>query len=350
MKEQWNEKKRLALVNVIYLATIVLINAAGLLPTGWLRGSAVLQILYSQLLLALPSAYYLWKTKTPYREAVCLHKMKISNVLLTVLFCLLIQPLLTLINGLSMVFSVNTTSSFMLELTEQVPWYLGLCVTALVPAILEESIYRGIFYQEYRKINPWKAAVFSGLLFGLVHGNLNQFCYAFVMGVIFALLLEATGSILSTMIVHFMINAGSVLTLYLLPKAYEMLQQMHQLALQQGQTEVANTLAYAMGSDFSMDASEWLHSVMSAGTGELTLGAVLATYAPQAVLFSVLAFLVLRKIARRSGNWEKLCGMVRGEGSRQESFLTIPMMLALAIGVVILFMYETMMRIPGALG
>jgi len=89
---------------------------------------------------------------------------------------------------------------------------------AVIPAILEETVYRGVFFNEFRKMNPRKGVVLSGLLFGLMHMNFNQFIYAFVMGMIFALLVEVTDSIISSMIVHFTINGSSVILMYLLPK------------------------------------------------------------------------------------------------------------------------------------
>jgi membrane protease YdiL (CAAX protease family) len=106
----------------------------------------------------------------------------------------------------------------MSEIALENPFLLSLFCIAIIPAIFEESVYRGIFYQEYRKINPFGAIFFSALLFGLLHGNLNQFTYAFVMGVIMALIIEATDSILATMIIHFIINGMSVTLLYALPK------------------------------------------------------------------------------------------------------------------------------------
>ena len=49
----------------------------------------------------------------------------------------------------------------------------------------------------------------NALAFGLMHMNFNQFCYAFVLGIAFGILLEATGSIFATMTAHFVINGWS---------------------------------------------------------------------------------------------------------------------------------------------
>mgnify|MGYP002508145038 CR=1 FL=1 len=46
--------------------------------------------------------------------------------------------------------------------------------------------------------------------------NFNQAAYAFVIGVLVVLLIEATGSIWSSIIVHIVINSQQVLMLYML--------------------------------------------------------------------------------------------------------------------------------------
>ena len=58
-----------------------------------------------------------------------------------------------------------------------------------------------------------------------MHMNLNQACYAFVIGIAFALLVEATGSIFSSILCHFVFNAQSVCIMYManyfMPQIYE---------------------------------------------------------------------------------------------------------------------------------
>ena len=49
-------------------------------------------------------------------------------------------------------------------------------------------------------------------MFGLFHGNLNQFAYAFILGVIFGFVYVKTGTIRYTILLHMIINfMGSVL-------------------------------------------------------------------------------------------------------------------------------------------
>ena len=52
-------------------------------------------------------------------------------------------------------------------------------------------------------------------MFGLAHGNLNQFMYAFAVGIFLAYLVEASGSVYASMLAHSLINGTTVLLMYL---------------------------------------------------------------------------------------------------------------------------------------
>ena len=86
-------------------------------------------------------------------------------------------------------------------------WLLvNILLLAVLPAIFEELIFRGIIFNGLRKKGLWFATLVSALSFSLMHLSVWQFVYPFVVGVILALLLEKTGSIVYGMIVHFCNN------------------------------------------------------------------------------------------------------------------------------------------------
>ena len=61
------------------------------------------------------------------------------------------------------------------------------------------------------------AVVLSGLMFGLFHGNLNQFAYAFLLGMFLAFLYVKTGELKVTIGLHMCINfMGAVVSVLLL--------------------------------------------------------------------------------------------------------------------------------------
>ncbi|MGN1149023.1 MAG: lysostaphin resistance A-like protein [Lachnospiraceae bacterium] len=145
-------------------------------------------------------------------------KMHVSTALMTVLFAFMAMPAATLTNIISMFFvenEVNLMSGSMLEAGFPL---MFLCVAVYAP-LSEELVFRGALFQGYRQsASPLKAILISSLLFGLMHLNFNQAGYAFVLGVIMALLVEATGSIWSSFILHMTVNARSVVLLFLTDK------------------------------------------------------------------------------------------------------------------------------------
>lgn len=352
------KKSRIPVVNRVFLVSMLISVAVAFLPLDFLNKQPALQLVFSQVILVLPSVVYMMTQRLPYAETVRFKKMRISDMALCILFGILVQPMLTLLNALSMVFSTNTTSTFMMELTDGIPFLGALFLMAILPAVFEESVYRGVFYNEYSKLNPWRAAVLSGFLFGLMHGNLNQFCYAAFMGILFALLIEATGSILSTMLVHFWTNAGSVVIMYLYPKLYEVMKSFYNMYKEYGNEEMAGTLEVFFG-DMTLPSSEWMQQMLEA-SAELTLSVpeVLFMYAPQAIIMAIPAFFVYRCIARRNGNWDRICGIFKKQGTKvdeenivipevepKQNMITVPLVVAIVLGIAFMIFYEIVVRL-----
>lgn len=88
-------------------------------------------------------------------------------------------------------------------------WYvLSIIVLALLPAIFEELIFRGIILNGLVKRLGEVGAIFmSALLFSLMHASLQQLLYTFILGIILGWIATRTGSTFSSMIVHFLNNA-----------------------------------------------------------------------------------------------------------------------------------------------
>ena len=69
--------------------------------------------------------------------------------------------------------------------------------------ICEELVLRGLVYMRMRQyLNVNLAIIFSALLFALIHGNMIQGIYAFILGVIFAWFYEKYGSIMAPVLMH----------------------------------------------------------------------------------------------------------------------------------------------------
>ena len=78
--------------------------------------------------------------------------------------------------------------------------------------VFEELVFRKVLVDRVLPYGEWPAILFSGLTFGLFHGNLTQFFYAFLLGMILAFVYVRTGNILHTIGIHACINfLGGVL-------------------------------------------------------------------------------------------------------------------------------------------
>lgn len=87
-----------------------------------------------------------------------------------------------------------------------------ILVTSIAAPLVEELLFRGIVYKRLRTImNITPAMIISAALFGLVHGNMVQFIYAFLIGLIFAFVYEKFKTIWAPIILHASANLLSVI-------------------------------------------------------------------------------------------------------------------------------------------
>lgn len=86
---------------------------------------------------------------------------------------------------------------------DKIIYVVGL---ALIPAIFEELLFRKAILNYSKKFGNVFAVLFSAILFGLIHMNLNQGIFAFLMGLIFAVIAVKTSSIKLTVLLHFLNN------------------------------------------------------------------------------------------------------------------------------------------------
>lgn len=83
---------------------------------------------------------------------------------------------------------------------------------ALVPAICEETLYRGYVMRAFQKSwGVWAAIIISGLFFGLYHLQLSNLLPLATLGMLFAYVTWASESIYPAIVAHLVNNGGSVL-------------------------------------------------------------------------------------------------------------------------------------------
>lgn len=100
------------------------------------------------------------------------------------------------------------------DITSPLMLVVGIIFMALVPAILEEAIFRGAILQGLKRYGKWVAIFGTSALFVLVHGNLQQVIYPFVISIILCNVALKTNSVFSAMLVHFVSNATTLILSY----------------------------------------------------------------------------------------------------------------------------------------
>ena len=282
----------------------------------------ILNLSLGEILLFIPMAVYLllWKLSTgrkvvaegeetvqpqTLRERLHYNKVKPSTILYALIFTWLSMPLTTLINAISMLFVENTVMELSGEILE-VAFPLMLFLMAVVPAFCEETLFRGVVYGGYRKHgDKFTAVLLSGFLFGIMHMNLNQAMYAFAIGVLLALLFEATDSIFPTMLFHFVYNAQSCCLMYLVEE-------------------------FMPG--YYLDPANFEAATATGG-----LYVMIAVYIILAAIFTPLAICMLYKIAKNENRVEQLKETLPGKKEGKVRIVTVPFVIAtvLAVGVIV---------------
>ena len=286
-------------VNRLFLAVVV-IYIVGSLGFGILFSQIpafaklpiYVSLLVAQSLIFLPCFIYCkWKIGR-IRDLIPYRKINFVTIILIVICTYLMYPLIVVLNAISMLFSNSGTAS-VAELMQGQNLILNLLFMAVLPACVEEFLFRGVLFQTYRKSKMLPAIFLSSFMFGCMHMNLNQFIYAFALGVYLAFLVEATGSIFSSMLAHFTLNATSAVMSYFLPVIYEKL---------------------------GLDATDQLQQIQPGG-----YASTIATTAAAVGLYIA--------ICKINGRWGYVKGMFR-QGDR-ERIITIP----LVLGVLIAFAF-----------
>lgn len=210
-----NSKK----ANWIFLITIVLyITASYVIVFAFpqVAESARANILLAEAVILLPVLITALLSGEKLPQFLGFHKMKISSLFMILLFTILTQPAITLPNLISQIWVENTAVEMMSGFFAGNQSFLGLFFPmAVLAPLCEEMTCRGAYYGSYKRSGRnLGAALLSAAVFAVIHLNFNQAGYAFVMGILAVLLVEATGSLWSSVLYHGLINGSQVILMY----------------------------------------------------------------------------------------------------------------------------------------
>lgn len=115
----------------------------------------------------------------------------------------------------------SAVENVVLEAVGDTNLLLNLVTVALIAPAMEELVFRKLIVDRTVKYGQATAVLTSALMFGLFHGNLNQFVYAFALGLFFAFIYVKTGRIRYTICIHMIINMMGGVALPALMKAID---------------------------------------------------------------------------------------------------------------------------------
>lgn len=275
---------------------------------GNVRIGLVASNVFSEAAAFLPAAIVVLFSGESLWEAMNFKKIRFSSALLTVLFVILLYPSVTLISATSMFFVENTIAEISPTIVSLPMWEMLLFIGILGP-LTEEIVFRGFMLGSYRKSGRILGSmVLSSVIFGIIHLNFSQFLYGAFMGFMFAMLFEATGSILSTFLAHGLFNSYEVLLMYSV-------------------------------SD-SLENSDRLSADM---LGQGGLGVYLAGLAAIGILCLIFAFLVVKLIAGLEGRQTPFNAIRNGQ-KQGYKLVTLPAAGAFVLAVVFMVGVEFISR------
>lgn len=273
------------LLMIMELPVALVINEVqGMFPV---EKEILISVLITQGYLLLAALIYLLIRRKSFTGDLHVRSYKLASFFLSLLVLLCASPMANCLNVISQFFTVNRTSEAIFDITESVPAWLALLIVGCLPGFIEETIYRGIMYSAFRRYSILVGIIISSLSFGLMHLNFNQMIYAIYLGSIFAFLVEATGSLASSMILHMLFNVCNTIYLYLLPLLFSKLSE--------------------LGIE---DSSLNIEDLVSRTPTNAELMSALMFFAPLAVVGLILTVLLISKIADINGRkvtWKSLC-------------------------------------------
>lgn len=289
-----NSKKANRLFLAITVFHFVVVYAMMYLPEAGMN--IAVNLVCSELILLLPALLFLVTSGGRRNDTLGFHRMRPATWGMVILFTFLTMPLTTLVNAISMLFVDNVVMEISGDVVDM-PFFLMFFLMAVYGPFCEEITFRGLMFNGYKKRGSlFGAVILSALTFGLMHMNFNQIPYAFVIGILLALLVEVTGSIWSSLLYHFIFNAQSVCLLYL---SSNLLPQ--EMAGSEAVLDNRDAMLYMIGS-----------------------------YAILAAFATTLAVAVLVWIARHEGREDRLRGIWQKRREKKERMVTLPLLAAVA--------------------
>ena len=218
VSEQKTEKKKSFNISltpgVLVLSTYAFLLITKLLDIAFInRENEYYSVVILQLMIfMLPGAIWCKWNGDNYVKGLRLRLPRLSSLLLIFSAAILMISggllLSTVFGGLeSLSNNFSLYDTFISKTDGSIPSSLYLFVAyALLPAICEEFVFRGILCYEYENGGVMRAVLFSSAFFALLHFNPVNILTYLLSGVVLSLVLYASRSLIGAMLAHFLYN------------------------------------------------------------------------------------------------------------------------------------------------
>ena len=169
---------------------------------------------------ALPCTVFMFINSAGPSEVFKRKKLTLAAGLTCVAAGISAQPVASLINVPVLMFldSRGLMSAAVIDAPDSVKSLLiGILVVALLPAIFEEVLMRGIVLYSMERDGYRFTMFVSAFLFALLHNSLSNFAGVFFLGVVLCYIVWTTQSLLAGIITHFSFNATAMLLSFTAP-------------------------------------------------------------------------------------------------------------------------------------
>lgn len=164
------------------------------------------------------------KKKMPLRKSVNIQKINLKQIIILVLiaFCclFLISPIINVFDAFLVNLGIKS-SSLPISLNNPLNLIYLIITLGILAPISEELLFRGIILDGLKEKGLTKAVLISSVMFMLMHLNLHQTLYQFLLGVILALVVIYTNNIFSSILIHFINNTFVLIINYINPYFFD---------------------------------------------------------------------------------------------------------------------------------
>lgn len=219
-------------VNILFLILgILLFVVGGIVQT---REVYTGLLITEYIIILLPNLLYLKFKGYSLKKVLRLNRINLKQILYVFGITIFSYPVAVFLNGIV----IAIVSFFSEQMPNAVPipdssamYFFSLFVIAIAPGICEEVMFRGTIMNAYENLGKRKAIIYSAILFGIFHLNLQNLVGPIFLGLVLGMTAYKTNSIYASMLGH-TLNNGIAMTIgYFANKAQSVNQEVPALEI-----------------------------------------------------------------------------------------------------------------------